>query len=188
VADLRSYGVETEISALLAPGFSTFLNIGWNKAEYTSYCADLDGAGASTTPAGGRSVCGPIQQVGANFLVPTDYSDLEPIRAPTWDVTAGFNKEFLFDAGSLNWNARVNYRSDMYVNLLNVKYSHRPSMTTVDTSLTWAPDKGSYSVTLWGNNLTNEIEILNYLPVSTVFAAINPTDPRTYGVTLNLDF
>ena len=188
VADLTSYGLEAEITALIDDTLSVFANIGWNKAYNTSYCADLDGLGATTAPAAGETVCGDIIPVDAMFLVPTDHSDLVPIRAPRWDITAGFNKDFDVEGGVIAWTGRASYRSSFFVNLLNVKYSHRKAILKLDTTLTWTPDSGSYAVSLWGRNLTNEIRSLNYLPVSTLFSAQNPSEPRTYGVTVAVNF
>lgn len=188
VADLTSYGLEAEITALVGDDLSVFANIGWNKAYYTSYCADLDGAGATSAPATGETVCGTITQVGASFIVPTDHSDLVPLRAPRWDITTGFNQDFDVEGGLITWTGRATYRSSSFVSLLNGKYSFRKSMLTLDTNVTWTPDNGNYYVTLWGNNLTNEIRSLNYLPISTLFSAQNPSEPRTYGITVGVNF
>ncbi len=188
-ADLESYGVELELAAKPMSQFTVFANLGWNKAQYTSYCFDANGLEPTRTPSDGRAVCGAIQQIGALFLVPTDYSNVKPMRAPRWDITAGFTKEFTVgNAGDLELNASMNYRSGAYVQLLNIAGSYRPPMTTVDASLRWLPDDGDYTVTLWGKNLTNEVEILNYLPVSTLFGEYHATPPRTYGVTFGMKF
>ncbi|SCW41044.1 TonB-dependent Receptor Plug Domain [Sphingobium faniae] len=192
VADMESYGIEAEISARPMRQLTLFANIGWNHASYTSYCADLDGAEATQTPVNGRAVCGPVTTVTSGgtdrYLVPTDFSDLRPMRAPRWDITLGVVKDFTVGAGTVSFNGSMNYRSSLYTQLLNVPYSYRPSMVLLDSSVKWAPDNGRYEVTLWGKNLTNRIEMLNYLPVSTLFADYHATNPRTYGVTLGVKF
>ncbi|MCG2841133.1 TonB-dependent receptor [Sandaracinobacter sp. RS1-74] len=193
LADMKSYGVEAEILARPAERLTLFANIGWNNAEYTSYCADLDGAEATTTPANGRKVCGDITEVTTGdvtrYLVPTDFSDLRPIRAPKWDVTVGSTVDLpVSDSGTLEWNSSINYRSGMFVQLLNVPYSWRRPMATLDTSLRWEPENGVYDVSLWVKNLTNRIDILNYLPVGNLFASYHITPPRTFGATVSLKF
>lgn len=192
LADMKSYGIEAEISARPVDQLTIYTNIGWNKASYTAYCADLDGAELTTTPANGRAVCGAITTVTSGgvdrYLVPTDYSNLKPMRAPRWDLTAGFTKDFTAGSGTVSVNGSVNYRSSVFVQLLNVPYSYRPAMTLVDGSIKWTPDDERYEVTLWGKNLTNQVEILNHLPVGNLFGIYHVTNPRTYGVTLGMKF
>ncbi len=192
LADMKSYGIEAEISARPMDRLTLFANIGWNNASYTSYCADLDGAELSQVPANGGAVCGPVTTVTSGgvdrYLVPTDFSYLRPIRAPRWDITWGLVKDVTVGAGTVSFNGSMNYRSSLYTQLLNMPYSYRPSMVLLDSSVKWTPDNGHYEVTVWGKNLANRIEILNYLPVSTLFADYHATNPRTYGVTLGMKF
>ncbi|MGE0741170.1 MAG: TonB-dependent receptor [Hyphomonadaceae bacterium] len=197
-AAVESYGVEIETAMLITPNFTVFANIGYNPSEYSDYCADLDGAGISNTPAPGQVGCAPVTNVDLGpagpspedrFLVPTDNSALRTLRAPEWDITAG--GEYAVDlsgGGDLTFNASVNYRSEAWTQLLNVPYSYRRPMTTVDGNIVWEPDGGNFSVTLWGRNLTDEVDVLNYTPVAGQFAFMHPTPPRTYGVTLRADF
>jgi iron complex outermembrane recepter protein len=191
-ADLTSYGIEAEIALRPMRQLTLFTNIGWNRAYYTRYCADLDGAEATQVPMNGRAICGPITTVVAGgkttFLVPTDYSNNRPLRAPRWDVTAGVTKDITIGTGTLEGTASINYRSSVDTDLLNRLYSFRPAMTLVDATLRWSPDNGRYSISVWGRNLTNKIQILGYTPVGTTFAFGAPTPPRTFGTTLSVNF
>ena len=130
----------------------------------------------------------PLANGTTQFLVPQDYSSNRPLRAPRWDVTAGVTKEFLVTGGRVAATATVNYRSDVDTDLANRPFSFRPSMTTVDANLSWTPDSGRYSVIFWGRNLTNDVEILGFTPVGPTFAFGSPTPPRTYGVTMTMNF
>jgi iron complex outermembrane receptor protein len=193
-ADLKSYGVEGEFAFRPQRDLTFYANIGWNKSAYTKYCADLNGAEATSKPAlePNRPVCGPIVTVVAGtrttFLAPQDYSDVRPIRAPRWDITAGAVKDFDLDAGTVSAQAGLNYRSSMATDLLDRPYSARGAMTTIDASLKWTPQHGRYWVSVWGRNLTNTIGILGYTPNGTVVAFGAPTAPRTFGVTASLNF
>ena len=194
-SDLISYGVEAEVAYKPQPTLTLFTNLAWDKAYYTRYCADLNGAEASPTPtlAPTLAVCGPTTTVttstgGTAYLVPQDYSHNRPLRAPRWDITWGFIKDFLIGTGKLTTSATANYRSSEDTDLLNRPYSFRPAMVTVDGSIRWAPESGRYSISLWGRNLTNNIKILGYTPVSSIFAFGSPTPPRQYGATLNVNF
>lgn len=192
-ADVDSYGVEVEIAARPMEGLTLFSNIGWNKASYDRYCFDFNGAEATTTPVDTlRAVCGPpipvpLANGTTQFLVPQDYSANRPQRAPRWDVTAGFTQEFAFEGGEVSLTGSVNYRSNVDTDLANRTFSYRPSMTVFDATLGWRPENGRYAVSIWGRNLTNEVEVLGYTPVGP-FAFSSPTPPRVYGVTLSTDF
>ena len=193
--NLTSYGLEAEIAVRPVRQLTLFSNIAWDHVRYTSYCADLNGAEATPTPAidTTHAVCGPATTVHApngttSYLVPQDYSSLTPIRAPRWDITAGIAKDITVGAGTITGQASLNYRSSMATDLLNRAYSFRPSMVVIDGSIKWTPDSGRYWVSLWGRNLTNRIEVLSYTPNGNVVAFGAPTAPRTYGITMNLNF
>jgi iron complex outermembrane receptor protein len=125
---------------------------------------------------------------GPRYLVPTDYTDLEPVRAPRWDATAGFTKDFVIGSGRIQLIGSANYRSHTWANLTNTPYSYRESLLVIDASIAWQPDSGRYSITVWGRNLTDDVELLNIVPVATLFSFQHPTTPRTYGITLRANF
>lgn len=194
-SDLKSYGFESEIAYRPTRDLTFFANVAWNHASYSRYCADLNGAEASATPliAPDLAICGPTTTVVASngattYLVPQDYSGKRPLRAPRWDISGGVTKDVDVGTGKVSFQANANYRSSVDTDLLNRLYSYRPSMLTVDGSIRWVPDNGRYTVSLWGRNLTNKIEILNYTAVGNVFAFGVPTAPRQYGVTIGANF
>jgi iron complex outermembrane recepter protein len=189
-ASVESYGLEIEASARITPDFTVFANVGWNPASYSEYCKDINGVGPSPLPGPGQVACGPAVPTTppGNFIVPTDNSGLHTLRSPEWDTTFGASYDVdLADAGALTFNASMNYRSEAWTQLLNVPYSYREPMTIVDGNIVWAPGNNNFTVTLWGRNLTDEVELLNYVPVG-AFAFAHPTAPLTYGVTVRADF
>jgi len=193
-ADVTSYGVEAEIAARPMEGLTLFSNIGWNHAKYSRYCFDFNGAEATATPSDTtHAACGAaLPVVLANgttqFLVPQDYSGNTLLRAPKWDITAGVTKDFSLDAGRLSITASVNHRSSVYVDLANRPFSFRPSMTIFDANIAWKPENDRYTVSIWGRNLSDKVEILGYTPVGATFAFASPTPPRTFGVTVAANF
>jgi outer membrane receptor protein involved in Fe transport len=56
------------------------------------------------------------------------------------------------------------------VDLANRTFSNRPSMTVFDASARFTPTGGRYTVSVWGRNLSNEVEVLGYTPVGATFA------------------
>ena len=90
--------------------------------------------------------------------------------------------------GTLSLTGSMNYRSSVDTDLLNRLYSFRPAMTVLDATIKWAPENNSYSISLWGRNLTNNVQVLGYTPVGNTFAFGSPTPPRVYGVAMNVNF
>ena len=67
-------------------------------------------------------------------------------------------------------------------------FSDRKSMLLVDAQIAWESPSGQYRISVWGKNLTNEIERLSVTPVAFLFSFEQDTQPRTYGITLTADF
>lgn len=193
-ADLTSYGVELALSAVPADGWLVYANVGWNRAYYTRFCADLDGAEISATPASGRAACGRVTQLATasafRWLVDADYSDLEPVRAPKWDLSVGLARDFAVgDLGDISIGVSHSYASDMFVQVANyISRTDRRALNVTDASIAWHPASDSYRVTLWGKNLFDNVERLNMVPVANLFAFEHPTQPRTYGISAQFNF
>ncbi|MBI1182227.1 MAG: TonB-dependent receptor [Alphaproteobacteria bacterium] len=194
-ANARSYGFELEMVAIPMDGLTLNANLAYNNIKYTSFCADLDGPENSATPASGRAVCGTTTNVappGAppSYIVETDYSDLPLSFAPNWIANFGATYDFpIGDMGNISLGANVHYTSKMAASSLpNFPRSDRGSLFTVDAQISWEHPDGKYRVSIWGKNLNNDIERLSVTPVSYLFAFENPTQPRTYGITLTAEF
>lgn len=189
-AGLEADGIELEVTALPMDNLTLYANAGYLDAGYTDFCAELDGAETTTTPQSGRTPCGPTVTINTTsafrYLVDTDWSDLEPVRAPELEYTIGGTYDFPFTAGVLTFDANWNYTDELYTDLLNRERSDRKALEILNASLQWTADR--YSVTLWGRNLTDNVERLNVAMVSNVWAFANGTQPKTYGVTLQVNF
>jgi iron complex outermembrane receptor protein len=192
-ADIESYGAEFELAYLPIDDLQLYANLGLTHAEYSDFCAELDGAETTTTPQSGLSVCGETTTIATTspfrYLVETDWSNLKPVRAPEIDATLGVTKDFVFgDSGRLVVDANWNYTSELETDLLNRPRSDRAPLDVLNASMTWRPDSDRYSITLWGKNITDNVERLNVAMVANLFAFANGTQPRTYGVTIQSNF
>lgn len=188
-ADARSYGIELEVTAIPVDGLTLTGNIGYNDIKYTRFCADLDGPEATAVPASGRAVCGDVTLTAiGEYLVDADYSDLDIGSAPKVIANLGFTYDFpIGDMGNLSIGSNVNYTSAMTRNQ-SVGRLDRRAMLLVDAAINWESPSGMYKVSLWGKNLTNDVERLSSTPVAFLFAFEHATRPRTYGITLTADF
>jgi iron complex outermembrane receptor protein len=188
-ADARAYGVELEVSVIPTDGLTINGNLGYNNIKYTSFCADLDGPETTANPASGRTPCGAVELTPAGFIVDVDYSDLRLNYAPRFTANLGFTYDFpIGNMGNLSFGTNLGYTSKMATQVQNAPRTDRRSMLLVDASLNWEAPNGQYRVSVWGKNLTNEIERLSSTPVSQLFTFEHATRPRTYGVTMTADF
>ena len=161
-AGADSFGVELTFSIVPAPGFNITGNIGYLDIEYKEFIADINGDGTAT-----------------------DNSGLDLVRAPKWDMSFGATYEFdLSDMGTLTLGTRLSYTDDLVLTTPNDVGYNRDELTTLDAQAVWESASGQYRFSLWGKNITKNIERLGGTPVATLFAFAAPTQPRQYGATL----
>jgi iron complex outermembrane receptor protein len=113
-----------------------------------------------------------------------------PHLTPDWK--GNLHGEYDFDLGSsstLTAAADLTYVGDQYFDEFNRAPFDEESYTLFDTSLTYRPPSGTWSVALWGKNLTDEKKLAD-----TSFSAFGGVtskhfiNPRTYGVTAAFEF
>jgi iron complex outermembrane receptor protein len=161
-AGAESFGVEVNFSIVPAPGLTLTGNIGYLDIEYKGFVADINGDG-----------------------IETDNSGLDLVRAPKWDMSFGATYEIdLSDMGTLTLGTRLSYTDDMVLTTPNDVGFNRDDLTTLDAQAVWESANGQYRFSLWGKNITKNIERLGGTPVATLFAFAAPTQPRQYGATL----
>ncbi|MBI1182226.1 MAG: TonB-dependent receptor [Alphaproteobacteria bacterium] len=190
-ADARSYGFELELTAIPVDGLTLNANLAYNNIKYTNYCADLDGPEPTSTPANGRAVCGAGAQQLPNgtWIVPTDFSNVPLAFAPKVIANFGFTYDFpIGNMGNLSIGSSVNFTSKMATSGVPFPYSDRRALTLLDAQISWESPNSKYRVSIWGKNLTNDLQRLSVTPVAYLFSFEQSTNPRTYGITLTADF
>ena len=92
------------------------------------------------------------------------------------------------DAGFLSFNVNANYQGEQWYSAYNDKAGYdkikQDPYTLVNSRLTWRSYDNSYSVALWGKNLT-ETEYDGYsinLQAGFGFDYFQEGAPRTYGL------
>ena len=100
-------------------------------------------------------------------------------------MSIGASYEFdLADMGNLTIGARFSYTDDMVLTTPNDVGFYRDELTTIDAQAVWESANRRYRFSVWGKNLSDNIERLGGTPVATLFAFAAPTQPRQYGATL----
>ncbi|MEN3975596.1 TonB-dependent receptor [Emcibacter sp. SYSU 3D8] len=190
-ADARAYGFELEMVLIPVDGLTINANLAYSDIKYTNYCADLDGPEPFATPANGRELCGPgaTELPNGTWIAFTDFSDLKLGFAPKIIGNLGWTYDFpIGNMGNLSIGNSFSYTSKMATAGVFLPRSDRRSMLLVDAQISWESPDSRYRVSVWGKNLTNDFQRLSVTPVAFLFSFEQPTQPRTYGITLTADF
>jgi iron complex outermembrane receptor protein len=119
--------------------------------------------------------------------LPLDSSGNRLQRTPETQLSGGVDLTLPFPGLGDALNVRVNYtwQSDMYWQTDNI--AREPSYGLLDARIALAPPSASWSVAVWGKNLTDELYRTNAIAFFgdevSMFGA-----PRTYGVDFRWKF
>ncbi len=193
-ASAQIYGVEAQITAKPTSALTFYANVGWMHAAYSNFCTDLLGITAFTGAAP-TSTCGSVTVLAPSVdgapgqaLVDVDYSK-RPFQAPEWDGQIGGNYRFdLAAKGSVLADVSVHYTSQIVDDVTAQEGTGRSPLTHVDASLTWNDVRGRYQFTAWGRNLNDDVTRNSATYVAPLFVFAGPTEPRTFGATLTVNF
>ncbi|MEM9303048.1 MAG: TonB-dependent receptor [Pseudomonadota bacterium] len=174
-ADLDIEGIELEFVWTPTPALNTFLNIGYQDAEYTSIDPSIL-AQQQACLGGDAGSCG----VG---IVAPNGSIAEPVRSPDYTVTVGATYDG--DIGDYMLRPSLIWSSvgDQWTGTSNTPESFSESYDVITAGLTFEPKNGNWSVTAECDNCTDETYVVSALGG---FAYID--DPRTYRVRFNYSF
>lgn len=124
-----------------------------------------------------------------------DLAGHRPAGAPEWTYTLfGEYTARLNNGSSLLFRADVRSRSDVF-NQTSNRFTDpplrlRPEVTNIGARITWTSSDEDLSVSVWGKNLSEEVDIENFGPPSpccSSFAA-GFRGKEAYGVTATYDF
>jgi iron complex outermembrane receptor protein len=121
-----------------------------------------------------------------SFIV--DCSGEDALNSPEWTFTGGIQQIWNVADFELIANLDARYRAEREVGFNYVPGGRADAVTTADAALTLVSPDASWNLTAYVRNLTDETINATYqLGAGNVAgAALEP--PRTYGVTLGLDF
>lgn len=168
------YGAEFELEAQVTDALRLNAGYQYTHARY----GDFPGAIiAIPRAAGGVSVT--IGNAKGNRVV----------SAPTSTLSASANYSIPVGSGAIDVNGSYYYNSGSFGDPDN--YLKQKPYSLVNASMRWRPTAASFSVLVWGRNLSNEA-VTNILTVqsfgATGIARASYAPPRTYGVTLGVNF
>jgi iron complex outermembrane receptor protein len=113
--------------------------------------------------------------------------------APDWTITAGYAHDVHFDSGYVRASASTRYEGSFYADYVHTPGGRQQSYHKTDASLTYYPDRGSWSLGLWVKNIENVAVLAATAGGSTIpplaeGATANLEAPRTYGMRVTWNY
>jgi iron complex outermembrane receptor protein len=181
--DARLYGAELEAVAQLSFNDKLTFTPAILSAKYTQSCVTC--------------VFGMGPPAVAAALSPILTKDKDLPRAPKFSLSASYEHTFVLGSGArLSWNIDGHYQTKILTDYDTANYPVakaayvQGAYTVYNSSVTYAPQSGKYSVSVYGRNLSDEI-------YKTALGNSNPAgappsyafflgDPQTYGLMFSL--
>ena len=168
-ADLSSYGLEVEMTAVLTDNLTLRGNLGYLKSEYDEFLADTNFDGE----------------------INLDLSNEDVNRAPEWQwsMDAIYNHSFM--NGDLTWVAGFTYEDEaifVYSNVSPEYHGMTDDRTLVNASVTYTSADERFFARLYGRNLTDEEYRVGELPVADLWTMTYYGQPRSYGLEVGMKF
>ena len=169
-ARARSYGVDADVQAKVTRDFGLHGGLSYLDSTFTSFPNAPFGVPSGLTGTGPHSATGNT-----------------PAYAPKWVFNLGgdYTIRDVLD-GKLVLSANYQYNSGVFLEIDNVV--RQPAYSLINASVKWAPNGGHYTVTLWGDNLTNEAVLAGVVTQNFGTHVANYSAPRTYGVKVGYHF
>lgn len=168
VSEATIYGIELEGQWFVTDGFSLRGAASYNNAEFDEFFADLTGSGTT----------------------PTDNSNLELRRAPEFTASLAADYDFQVGDGIANLNVQGRYTDSYFTEIRNNPLSEVEAVFKVDASASYdfTYEDTDFKVTVFGRNLTDEVDFNSYLNVAGLFAFSGVGQERTWGAELRASF
>lgn len=117
-----------------------------------------------------------------------DYSGNRMSRSPVHKLVLSPSYDLLLESGwTLRFAGDYRYESRIYDDNCNCGAEQRPATTFVDGRIILSDPTDSWTLSLWGKNLTDEVtRTFQATFLGANFGAYNP--PRTYGLTFSWGF
>jgi iron complex outermembrane receptor protein len=187
------YGADADFILSVTDRFRLFGGVGWTDATYTDFTNAIVSI-PYPLPAGfvipaGQTCLGtfgsPFTQLGGNCLLRGDGSGNKLQNTP--ELTGSFGGSLEIPTGIGTFTVAANYYyNDGFVATADERVV-QDSYSLVDASVTWRDSSERMFVRLWGNNLTEEY-YRSQLGATNSGDNGTPGAPRTYGLTLGVEF
>ena len=166
-------GVEIEANFYPTENLELFTNLGFLDAEYDSL-TEQQAAGITNN---GASCPGGVPSVECAL-------GLELKNAPEFKVNVGFLATAEALRGEFTLGGDLAYEDESFALIANNPGSIVDPGVTFNARLAYRPDRGPWSIAVWGQNLGDR----EYFRAATAPNQVFAMPPRTWGVDLNVSF
>lgn len=170
-AKARLYGVDVDFKVRATRELSFSGGFELLHARFTSYPNAVGSRPKST---------------GGATLFPVDASGNRLPQSQKFAGTLGVDYEKPVSFGTLRGNVTANHNGSYKFEADN--FLTQGTYTLLSASLGWRSRDNRYSLNVWGRNLLDEIVLNNGTSQAVGYPVSYGQPPRTYGVTLNVDY
>ena len=170
-ASAEIYGFDFDTSYQVNDNLTLFGGLAYNHARYVDFTD--------------ASVFNPIIINGeprGNVQVAEDASGNHLIRSPDFTFNLGGTLTIPVGAGAIEISPLVSHNGGFYWD--PGERIRQPAHTLVNGRITWRPDDDRYSISLWGENLLNEVYLMHASPSASGNNGSYAL-PVTFGVSLD---
>ncbi len=151
--------------------------------EFTYSVPDITGL----PPINGCDFTPGMDANGATFNI--DCAGRPGLYSPKWSFNAGIEQVLELPGFDLTFTGDVRYRDDRVIGFDYLPVQQEPSSLTVDLSATLRPTDGDWYVTIYGQNVTDEvIRSQSFYNNAANSQGTWYKPPRTYGIRAGIEF
>lgn len=128
---------------------------------------------------------------GGTYTAPQliDIDDVTPPNSPAWSGLVSYSHRFdIADGSSISPRVDMRYSSGYDTSIDVSAFDYQPGFTRTDASITYALPNDSISIRVFIRNIENKVQKTFTLAPPVPFAALQLSDPQTYGVALSARF
>lgn len=178
LGDVETTGLEADLQWLPVDGLTLSLGLGWLDTEITAV-AD-PGFTDPDVVIGVTNILAQVVPIIGNELNDAPRFSGNAIARYQFGLTSSLDAALQVDA---NWS------DDYYLSVSNEPYSEEEGVTIVNArAQIMGGDEASWSVAIWGRNLTDEVFRTSTLDDGVFSNYSNWSRPRTYGITASYRF
>jgi iron complex outermembrane receptor protein len=111
-------------------------------------------------------------------------------RSPKW--TANLSAEYAWtlpDSGQITGQVEYRYVGNLYYDINEAPVTYQRAYNLVNARLEYAPHAANWTVAAWARNIGKEVYVTDTQAGTGGFYGVSQiSEPRTYGVTLKLDY
>ncbi len=181
------YGADIDLTAVVTNHFTVTTGINYTHGRYTNFPNASVAIPRGSSPACPIGTAPPLAaaQQGGNCLVTGDASGKKLQNVPDWSANVGASYDVSTSVGDFTVSANY-YHNDGWPADPDNRVE-QGAYDLLDGSVMWQSPKDTFSVSLWGKNLTDAF-YFQQLGASNFSDNGVQAAPRTYGVTFGVHF